>query len=120
MEKKITLNYKASNIAKAEDAYKKNFLECIGRLGGGSVMPGFADMRFLVLAGGGTDDDFDKLFASGMENLLGAVLEGINNAGFLGDEKLDVEALKTQLHEAMEQVSEKAKASQNSGAKTNQ
>lgn len=119
MEKKITLNYKASNIAKAEDANGKNFLECISRLGG-SGMPGFADMRFLVLAGGGTDDDFDTLFASGMENLLGAVLEGINNAGFLGDEKLDTEALKAQLHEAVEQVSKTAKISQTSGAKTNQ
>ena len=118
-EKKISLNYKASNIAKAEDAYKKNFLECIGRLGGNG-MPGFADMRFLVLAGGGSDDDFDALFASGIENLLGAVLEGINNAGFLGSETLDTEALKTQLHEMMDQVSKTAKTSQTSGEKANQ
>ncbi len=119
MEKKITLNYKASNIAKAEEAQNKNFLECVGRLGG-SGMPSFADMRFLVLAGGGSDDDFDKLFASGIENLLGAVLEGINSAGFLGSETIDVEALKSQLHEMTEKASEKAKTSPNSGEKTNQ
>lgn len=118
MENKISLNYKASNIANAEEVNGKNFLECISRLGGDS-MPSFADMRFLVLAGGGSDDDFDALFASGIENLLGAVLEGISNAGFLGSETLDIEALKTQLHETIEKVSKTAKTSQSSGGKTN-
>lgn len=98
---KITLNYKASNIAKAEEKYNKNFLACISGL---QSAPSFRDMRFLILAGGGTDEDFDKLVASGIENLMTVVLEGINNAGFLGEEKIDIEALKAQLHETMEQA----------------
>lgn len=114
MEEKVTLNYKASNIAKAEEKSGKSFLECISTLG---TKPTFSDLRFLILAGGGSDEDFDKLFASGMENLMGAVLEGINNAGFLG-EKIDVEGLKDKLHEGL--TSGTIETSQNSGEATNQ
>lgn len=114
-DKKITLNYKASNIAKAEEATGKSFIDSFAGL---SKRVSFADLRFLVLAGGGTDDDFDALFASGTENMMVAILEGINAAGFLGSEKMDIEALKTQMHETMGKAVSNTKTSQNSGEAT--
>ena len=113
--KKITLNYKASNIAKAEETTGKSFIDCFANL---SKRVGFSDLRFLVLAGGGTDDDFDELFAAGVDNLMITVMEGINAAGFLGNEKLDIEALKVQLRETMDKAMLDTKASQNSGEAT--
>ena len=113
--KKITLNYKASNIAKAEEATGKSFIECFSNL---SKRVSFADMRFLVLAGGGSDEDFDNLFASGVDNMMITIMEGINNAGFLGSEKVDMEALKAQMRETMDKAMTDAKALPNSGETT--
>lgn len=111
----INLVYKASNIAKAEQATGKNLFDCIAAL---DKSVSFADLMFLIQAGGGTEDDFDALFASGIENMMRAILEGINNAGFLGEEnKLDVEALMKTVHEEVEKA---GKTLPNSGEATNQ
>ena len=116
MDKKIVLNYKASNIAKAERAEKENFLQCLANLGKSMSI---ADLQFLVHAGGGTDDDFDKLFASGMEEVMIAIVDGVSHAGFLGNETIDTEALRKQMHEVMKQATDEAKTSLNSGKETN-
>ena len=116
MENQVILNYKASNIAKAEEIHKKNFMSCLGNLGNSMS---FSDLRFLVIAGGGTDDDFDKLFASGIDNFIITIIEGVSKAGFLGKETIDVESLKAQIHESMKNVSETVKTSPISGNETN-
>lgn len=103
----ITLNYKASNIAKAERESKKNFFASIQAL---SKAPSMDDLLFLVNAGGGTEADFDELFKEGVENVLMAIFAGINEAGFLG-QKIDLEEMRS----AMKAEMDKAKASQNTG-----
>lgn len=103
----ITLNYKASNIAKAERASGKNFFAAIQSL---SKAPSMDDLLFLVNAGGGTEDDFDELFKAGIENVMMAIFAGINEAGFLG-QKIDLEEMRS----AMKAEMDKAKVSQNTG-----
>lgn len=103
-----TLNYKASNIAKAERASGKNFFAAIQAL---SKAPSMDDLLFLVNAGGGTEDDFDELFKDGIENVLMAVFAGINEAGFLG-QKIDLEELRSTMKAEIDKA---AAASQNTG-----
>ena len=98
----ITLNYKASNIAKAERASGKNFFEAISSL---SKQPSMDNLLFLISAGGGTEEDFDELFKEGVEKVMMTIFEGINEAGFLG-EKIDLKemqaAMSSELNKAKE------------------
>lgn len=104
----VTLNYKASNIAKAERASRKNFFSAIQSL---SKSPSMDELLFLVNAGGGTENDFDELFKEGIEKVLMTIFEGINEAGFLG-QKIDLE----EMRKVMEAEMNKAKGvSQNTG-----
>lgn len=104
----VTLNYKASNIAKAERASGKNFFSAIQSL---SKSPSMDELLFLVNAGGGTENDFDELFKEGIEKVLMTIFEGINEAGFLG-QKIDLE----EMRKVMEAEMNKAKGvSQNTG-----
>lgn len=86
----IKLNFKASNIAKAEDKKNKNFFKAIS---GMSDIPSMSDILFLFLAGGATEDEFDEIIAGGIENAMTIITEGLNESGFLG-KKIDTTDLK--------------------------
>ena len=90
----MKLNYKASNIRKAERESKKNFFAVISSLGETSSVD---DLMFVWEAGGGSDDEFDVEFGNGIQNILLIIMEGINEAGFLGH-KIDM----TEIKKAME------------------
>lgn len=104
----ITLNYKASNIAKAERETGKNFFEAISSL---SKQPSMDNLFFLVSAGGGTEEDFDKLFKDGVEKVMMTIFEGINEAGFLG-QKIDLKEMQAAMSSELDKTKE---ASQNTG-----
>ena len=78
----VELNYKASNIAKAEKEDYKKFFDVFNNMGNNSI--GVSDLQFLFHAGGASDDDFDEIFSKGMETVMETILDGINRAGFLG------------------------------------
>ena len=78
----IELNYKASNIAKAEKEDNRKFFEVFNHMGNNEI--GVSDLQFLFHAGGANNDDFDETFAKGIETVMEAILDGINCAGFLG------------------------------------
>ena len=86
----LKLNFKASNIAKAEEKYKKNFFRAMS---GVSETPSFADLLFLFTAGGATEEQFDEVFSEGLEFAMIKITEGLNDSGFLG-KKIDTEELK--------------------------
>ena len=56
---------------------------------------GISDLLFLYHAGGASDDDFDKDFKEGIGTMMTNILEGINEAGFLGE--IDTKAMEKQL-----------------------
>ena len=87
----VELNYKASNIAKAEKADYRKFFDVFNSMGSNSI--GVSDLQFLFHAGGASDDDFDEVFAKGIDEVMSVILKGINDAGFLG--KIDAKALTT-------------------------
>lgn len=88
----VELNYKASNIAKAEKADYRKFFDVFNSMGSNSI--GVSDLQFLFHAGGASDDDFDEVFAKGIDEVMSVILKGINDAGFLG--KIDAKALTSQ------------------------
>lgn len=96
----MKLNYKASNIAKAERKSGKNFFDAFSGIMTVSGNPSISDLMFIYTAGGATKDDFDESFSKGIENVLVEVMDGINEAGFLG-EKIDLTALKQGLADTM-------------------
>lgn len=114
--KKITLKYTASNIAKIEKATGMSLfgsLDALGKLD-------FPKMQFLVLAGGGTDEDFDALMASGFDNLIATVIEGLLDSGFLGKENLpDMSQIRAEMGQALQQALQSFIPSQTSGEVTN-
>lgn len=83
MSNEFQLNYKASNIAKAEIAFNANFFQTISSLSG---TPAISDLLFLIRAGGGTDEYFDELFEKGIKETVVTIIEAINRAGFLGQQ----------------------------------
>ena len=87
----IELNYKASNIAKAEKEDGLKFFDVFNNMGNNSI--GVSDLQFLFHAGGASDKDFDEIFSKGVAEVMNLILEGINKAGFLG--KLDTKNLKS-------------------------
>ena len=104
----MKLDYKASNIAKAERAHGMNFLKTLKTL---SDNPSISGLLFLFEAGNGTEDDFDQAFKEGINKVLVVIMEGLSAAGFLGQE--DVRVLKRQLEDQKKPVT-----SQNSGEAT--
>lgn len=75
------LNYKASNIARAERESGKNFMAIWESLG---EVPSFDNLFFLFAAGGGSEADFDELAKKGVREIMMAIAEGVGEAGFLG------------------------------------
>ncbi|MBR3169198.1 hypothetical protein IKF23_02040 [Candidatus Saccharibacteria bacterium] len=108
----MELNYKASNIAKAERAEGKKFFAIFGNIGNDDVS--VDDLLFIWKAGGGTEETFDELFAKGIPEVFAAIFDGVNRAGFLPN-KIDTKAVKQDMMEAM---TGNTKVSQNSGKTT--
>lgn len=88
----MKLNYKASNIAKAEREYGMKFFKAFNSMN----EMGVAELQFLYRAGGASDEEFDEMFAKGIEEAFVPILEGINDAGFLA-EKIDIQNFKEAL-----------------------
>lgn len=112
MTDELQLNYKASNIAKAEIAFKANFFQTISSLSG---TPAISDLLFLVRAGGGTEEQFDKLFEKGIKEVVITIIEAINRAGFLG-QKIDLDEVKKSFTET--EKSPETETSQKAGSET--
>jgi len=90
----MKLDYKASNIAKAEREHNLNFFDMLTTLGS---KPSISGLLFLFEAGNGTAEDFDATFKEGIEKVLVTIMEGLSDAGFLGQE--DVRVMKRQLED---------------------
>ena len=108
----MELNYKASNIAKAERAEGKKFFAVFSSIGNEDIS--VDDLLFIFKAGGGTEEAFDELFAKGIPEVFAVIFDGVNHAGFLPN-KIDTKAVKQDMVEAM---SGDTKVSQNSGKTT--
>lgn len=85
----MKLNYKALNIAKAEQDENRKFFDVFNGMSSGSI--GVSDLLFLYRAGGASDKDFETDFKKGIPELMQNILEGINDAGFLGE--IDTKAM---------------------------
>ena len=108
----MELNYKASNIAKAERAEGKKFFTVFASLGNNDVS--VDDLLFIFKAGGGTEDEFDQAFAKGIPEVFSLIFDGVNRAGFLPN-KIDTKTVKQDMEKAM---GVDTKVSQNSGKTT--
>ena len=86
----LKLNFKASNIAKAEDLTHKNFFKAISEI---SEIPSISDLMFVFKAGGASEEEFDEVLKDGIENAMVIITEGLNDSGFLG-KKIDTTELK--------------------------
>lgn len=86
MEETTKLNYKGSNIAKAEQRYGVKFFNVIESLGSknGENNVGMVDLLFLFCAGGGTEEQFDKRVIDDTEGVMLDIMEGLSESGFLG------------------------------------
>lgn len=122
----VQLNYKASNIAKAEKEQGENFLEKISTLNG---IPPVSDLMFLFTAGGGTIEEFDEFMKEeGVGIVTVEVVASIAESGFLG-KSIDAKQLRSDMEEEMKnkvmiaeafkETVESITASENSGEKTN-
>ena len=87
----VQLNYKASNIAKAEKEQGLSFFDA------------FSSLLFLFIAGSGTAEEFDELFKSGIDKVMLEVMSGIADAGFLG-KTVDSKTLKAEMEKAMKEA----------------
>ncbi len=110
----VVLNYKASNIAKAESKYGANFMVAIDNLGTSISM---SDLYFLYQAGGATDEEFDQAMSGGITKAVMPVLEAINNAGFLGI-KIDLAELEREMQNATQKMQKELTASHSIGVET--
>lgn len=86
------LLYKASFIARAERETGKKFFEVLGKMDGDLS---FDDLMFLFKAGGASEEDFDQIVASGLENAIIEIMDGLNDSGFLGSQKIDTAELRS-------------------------
>ncbi len=95
----VQLNYKASNIAKAEKEQGENFLEKISTLNG---IPQVSDLMFLFIAGGGTIEEFDDFIEEeGVGAVTVEVVASIAESGFLG-KSIDAKQLRADMTEDLE------------------
>jgi len=104
-----TLNYTASKIALAERRHGENFFSALETL---AKKPSMSGLLFLFNAGGGTDEDFDKLFKEGADKVMVAIMEGLSAGGFLGEEIVE------EAKGLLEKASKSPVASQTSGETT--
>ena len=78
----LELNYKASNILKAERSEKRKFFGALQGMQGGDL--GVEDIVFLTAAGGASEDvTLDALDTIGMAGVMEEVAEALGTAGFL-------------------------------------
>lgn len=108
----VQLNYKASNIAKAEKEQGMSFFDAFSSL---QDKPSISSLLFLFIAGGGTTEEFDEIAKTGIPEIMMAIMEGISDAGFLGT-KIDTKKMKAEMKKAMEDIAH----SLNSGEQANQ
>lgn len=105
------LNYKASNIAKAERAQGANFFKTLE--GFGTESPSVSDILFVLEAGGLNEDEASKMVdEKGLVEAIKTAVEAIQSAGFLAN--LLTESQKAKVQESAELISQhtgdKAKA----------
>lgn len=100
----MKLEYKASNIARAEREENNNFFNAFTTLGAGGNVS-IANLQFIWHCGGGDDASFDETFNKGVPELMATIMEGINDAGFLGV-KTDIKQMRKVMEEAMSQATE--------------
>lgn len=106
----LKLNYKASNIAKAEQALNANFFKTLEGLGDGT--PSFTSLLMILRAGGLSEQEADQMLDDrGIEDALKAAIEALGRAGFLA--KMGVN-----LNEATKPASQSPKASASTGNPT--
>lgn len=79
----VAVNYKASNIMKAEQELRLNFISALQSL---QSDIGIYTIFFLLKAGGLNDDEASDLIDTGIDKAIEAIMEGIGNAGFLPEE----------------------------------
>lgn len=96
----VQLNYKASNIAKAEKEMGESFFDAISTL---NSTPSVSALLFLFTAGGGTQDEFDELFKQGVDKAMVEVMSGIADAGFLG-KTVNSKMVKARMKKAMDEA----------------
>lgn len=108
----VQLNYKASNIAKAEKEQGMSFFDAFSSL---QDKPSISSLLFLFVAGGGTTEEFDEIAKTGIPEIMMAIVEGISDAGFLGT-RIDAKKMKAEMKKAMEDTAH----SLNSGEQANQ
>ena len=78
----MRLEYKASNIAKAEQALNANFFKTLEGLGDGT--PSFTSLLMILRAGGLTEQEADKMLDDkGIEVALKEAVDALGKAGFL-------------------------------------
>lgn len=113
----MELKFTATNIRKAEAEFKMNFFSVFSDF----RLAGVNELAFLWRAGGGDDGSFDTAFAAGLDSVMVTILEGVNEAGFLG-KKLPKEQLKKMITEAIKEAQKEFTdiigTSQKSGEKT--
>ena len=111
----VQLNYKASNIAKAEKEMGESFFGALSTLNSTSSV---SALLFLFVAGGGTQDELDELFKQGVDKAMVEVMSGIADAGFLG-KTVTSKTIRTEVTKAMAEAFkesvESIAASENSG-----
>ena len=96
----VQLNYKASNIAKAEKEMSESFFDALSKL---NSTPSVSALLFLFIAGGGTQDEFDELFKQGVDKAMVEVMSGIADAGFLG-KAVNSKMVKARMKKAMDEA----------------
>lgn len=78
----LELNYKASNILKAERSQGRKFFGALQGMQDGDL--GIEDICFITAAGGATEEaTLDALDARGMVGVMEEVAEALGTAGFL-------------------------------------
>lgn len=108
-----SLKFKASSIARAEERYKMDFFPALDKTG-----TSMKATLFLFYAGGGTEEEFDKVMEEkGLTEVVMLILDGVNNAGFLG-EKLDIGKLRETMTKAMSEAKQSIETSLNTGEDT--
>lgn len=108
----VQLNYKASNIAKAEKEMGESFFDALSKL---NSTPSVSALLFLFIAGGGTQDEFDELFRQGVDKAMVEVMSGIADAGFLG-KTVTSKTIRAEMTKAMDEA---LATSENSGKTKN-
>lgn len=87
----LELNYKASNILKAERSQKRKFFGALQGMQGGDL--GVEDIIFLTAAGGAAEETtLEALDNTGMAGVMEEVAEALGVAGFLQGAEKAIEA----------------------------